>query len=81
VELKKRGFEPKPDQKVAGRNRAGKSVDDATRELAEAVQDLKRKLQTLATVSGQSYDLMIDECVMAVAEILWEGTETISTSR
>jgi Zn-dependent M32 family carboxypeptidase len=51
-------------------HRASKPLDKAVRELEEAVQNLQRKLQTVATVSDEPYESLIDGCLSDVASVL-----------
>jgi hypothetical protein len=52
------------------KHRPEKSIEMAVAELGEAIRNLKCKLRTLATISGESYETLIDGCVEAVTGVL-----------
>ena len=46
------------------KHRTNKTLDAAVSELADTMQDLRRKLQTVATISGEPYSALIEDASM-----------------
>jgi hypothetical protein len=55
-----------------GKHRAGKYWDKAISELEEAVQNLRRKLHTVALVSGELYTSVADGFINDLTPVLIE---------
>jgi hypothetical protein len=54
------------------KHRTDKSLATAISELEEAEQNLRRKLHTVAIVSGEKYESLIEECLADIARVLRE---------
>jgi hypothetical protein len=52
------------------KHRAGKSLDDAVQELEEAMENLRRRLETVSAAADEPYDSLIQGCIDEVTRIL-----------
>ena len=52
------------------KHRAGKPLDNAVKELEEAMENLRRRLETVATVADEPYESLVQGCIDETTRVL-----------